>query len=90
MTVRRVIRRHSQLLSKVILLLETTKQVITIDTNLPIVHPRTIKGRQEKKGYLSQCLFQNINTHCLVSIVSKYAYKIHVQTMAILFYLSIS
>ena len=46
MTVRRVIRRPSQFLSQMILLLETTKLVVTIDTNLPIIHPRTITRRK--------------------------------------------
>ena len=31
---------------KIILLLEPTKQVVTIDTNLPIVRPRTITERK--------------------------------------------
>ena len=48
MTVRRVIRRPSQFLSKIVLLLEPTKQVITIDTNSPIVRPRTITRRKAR------------------------------------------
>ena len=47
-TVRRVIRRPSQFLSQMILLLEMTKQVVTIDTNLPIVRPRTITTRKTR------------------------------------------
>ena len=46
MTVRHVIRWPSQFLSPMTLLLETTKQVVTIDTNLPIVRPRTITRRK--------------------------------------------
>ena len=46
MMVRCVIHRPSQFLSKIILLLESTKKVVTIDTNLPIVHPRTITRRK--------------------------------------------
>ena len=48
MMVLRVIRRPCQFLSQMILLLETTKQVVTIDTNLPIVRPRTITKRKTR------------------------------------------
>ena len=44
-----------------------TTRVVTIDTNLPIVRPRTIKGRQGKKGKLSQKFIQNSSTRGLIS-----------------------
>ena len=49
------------------LVLETTKRVITIDNNLPIIRPRTIKGTQGKKRQLSQKFIQNSGTRGLIS-----------------------